>query len=113
MANTPLHNVADLIRAKNAGPFWMTLDVFLPDDDVYQRVCSSGVVDPGVIGGLYKTPAEGVRIFRQPALRAIKITFPRPAVQGSFTDRDMHSGQQHVLLAGIPIPDHASDGPGR
>jgi hypothetical protein len=104
VANTQLHEVADLVRAKNAGPFWMTLDVFLPSDEVYERVCASGVADPRVIGELYKTPAEGVRIFRQPALRAIKITFPRSVVQGSFTDRDMHSGQQHVLLAGINIP---------
>jgi len=105
MTSTPLDEIADLVRAKNAGPFWMTLDVFLPDDDAYARVCASGVVDPAVIGELYRTPVDGVRIFRQPALRAIKITFPRPAVQGSFVDRDMHSGQQHVLLAGIAIPD--------
>ncbi|CAN5342569.1 DUF4387 domain-containing protein [soil metagenome] len=113
MASAPLHEVADLVRAKNAGPFWMTLDVFLPDDDVYARVCASGVVDPQVIGELYRTPAEGVRIFRQPLLRAIKITFPRPAVQGSFTDRDMHSGQQHVLLAGVAVPDRLPGGPAR
>ena len=111
MANPSLREVADLVRAKNAGPFWMTLDVFLPDDAVYARVCASGVVDPRVIGELYRTPADGVRIFRQPALRAIKITFPRPTVQGSFTDRDMHSGQQHVLLAGIPIPEVVPGGP--
>ena len=39
-----------------------------------------------------------------PALRAIKISFPRPVTQGSFTDRDMHSGQQHVLLAAVVVP---------
>ena len=105
MASAPLHEIADLVRAKNAGPFWMTLDIFLPDDATYDRVCASGTVDPAVISALYATPADGVRVFRQPALRAVKITFPRPAVQGSFGDRDMHSGQQHVLLGAIQIPD--------
>lgn len=113
MASRPLHEVADLVRAKNAGPFWMTLDVFLPSEDAYARVCASSVVDPHVIGELYATPAEGVRVFRQPALRAVKISFPRPEVQGSFADRDMHSGQQHVLLADIAIPDSIPDGPAR
>lgn len=105
MSTRPLDEVADLVRAKNAGPFWLTLDVFLPTDEAYERVCASGVVDPVVVGGLYRTPPEKVRIFRQPTLRVIKISFPRPAVQGTLADRDMHSGQQHVLLASVPVPD--------
>ena len=105
MTSSPLGHVADLVRSKNAGPFWMTLDVFLPTDDAFERVVRSGVVDPEVIGALYRTPADGIRIFQLPALRAVKITFPRPTTQGSFGDRDMHSGQQELLLASIPVPD--------
>ena len=105
MTGRRLDEIADLVRAKNAGPFWLTLDVFLPTDDVYERVCASDVVDPEVIGELYRTPPGDVRVFRQPALRAVKISLPRPVVQGSFADRDMHSGQQHVLLAAITVPD--------
>ena len=108
MTSRPLDEIADLVRAKNAGPFWLTLDVFLPTDNAYERVCRSGVVDPEVIARLYRTSAAEVRIFRQSALRVIKISFPRPAVQGSFADRDMHSGQQHVLLASVPVPDSTS-----
>lgn len=99
-----LDDIADLVRAKNAGPFWLTLDVFLPSDEAFDRVCASDVVDPDVIASLYKSTPDKVRIFPMPALRAIKISFPRPVVQGSFADRDMHSGQQHVLLAAIAIP---------
>lgn len=104
-ATRPLDEVADLVRAKNAGPFWMTLDVFLPDDDTFARVLASPVVDPAVVGPLYGAPPAEVRVFPQPALRVVKISFPRPTVQGSFRDRDMHSGQQHVLLAALPVPD--------
>lgn len=104
MADQTLDDVADLVRAKNAGPFWLTLDVFLPDDEAYERVCVSGVVDPETIGRLYGAEPSGIRIFRLPALRALKISLPRPTVQGSFADRDMHAGQQHVLLAALPVP---------
>lgn len=102
-ASQTLDELADLVRAKNAGPFWLTLDVFLPTDDVYDRVVASDVVDPEVIASLYRTPPETVQVFTMPALRAIKISFPRPVVQGSFSDRDMHSGQQHILLAEIVV----------
>jgi hypothetical protein len=44
-----------------------------------------------------------VGIFRLPDLRAIKISFPRPVPQGSFTDRDIHAGQQHIPLAQLAI----------
>ncbi|WP_137845019.1 DUF4387 domain-containing protein [Microbacterium sp. 2FI] len=103
MAAETLDEIADLVRAKNAGPFWMTLDVFLPTDDAFTRVAASAVVDPAVIAGLYRVDAAQVRVFPMPALRAIKISFPRPVVQGSFADRDMHSGQQHVLLARVEV----------
>jgi len=104
-----LDDVADLVRSKNAGPFWLTLDVFLPTDEAYERVCASDVVDPGTIAALYKSHPDKVRVFAMPALRAIKISFPRPVTQGSFADRDMHSGQQHVLLAAIELPAHGDE----
>lgn len=40
-----------------------------------------------------------------PALRAIKVSMPRPRVQGSVGDRDMHGGQQYVALLDLPVPD--------
>ena len=102
-AGQTLDDIADLVRAKNAGPFWLTLDVFLPSDEAYERVCASDAVDPEVIAPLYRTTADQVQVFPMPALKAIKISFPRPVTQGGFSDRDMHSGQQHVLLAGILV----------
>ncbi|MEU1972007.1 DUF4387 domain-containing protein [Microbacterium sp. NPDC019599] len=107
MADQTLDELADLVRAKNAGPFWLTLDVFLPSDEVFARVAASPVVDPVVIADLYRATPDVVRIFPMPALRAIKISLPRPVTQGSFADRDMHSGQQHVPLARVLVPERA------
>ena len=98
-----LGDVADLIRSKNAGPFWMTLDLFFATDADYQRVAAPGILERLDIADLYRVPPDDVRIFHLPDLRAIKISFPRPVTQGSFTDRDIHAGQQHIPLAEFAI----------
>jgi hypothetical protein len=100
-----LGDVATLVRSKNAGPFWLTLDVFLPDEETFHLVSSSLVTDPVTIGELYRVDPDEVRVFVLAELRAIKISFPRPVVQGSLLDRDMHAGQQYVPLLTIEIED--------
>lgn len=100
-------DVAELVRSKNAGPFWITFDVFVRTDLDYECLSDPEAISEEVIGRLYHVDPGRVRIFRIPSLRAIKISFPRPVVQGSFFDRDMHSGQQYVPLAGLPWPRQA------
>ena len=102
-ATDPLGAVAD-VRSKNAGPFWLTLDVFAEDKATYDRIAVSPVTDPATIGQLYAVDPATVRVFRLPALLAVKVSFPRPVVQGSLHDRDMHAGQQHVPLLDLPVP---------
>jgi hypothetical protein len=104
MPDQALGTIARLIRSKNAGPFWITLDVFLGSDTDYQRVSAPAVLNEATVARLYQVPAGQIRIFRLPSLRTVKISFPRPAPQGSFTDRDMHAGQQHIPLAALRIP---------
>ena len=98
-----LGNVADLIRSKNAGPFWMTLDIFCGTDADYEAVAAPGTIEPRNIADLYGVPPDDVRIFHLPNLRAIKVSFPRPVTQGSFTDRDIHAGQQNIPLTRLTI----------
>ena len=52
---------------------------------------------------VYQTDPATVVLYRLPNIRVIKTSFPRPVVQGAFADRDMHSGQQHIPLAQLPI----------
>ncbi|MCU1686798.1 MAG: hypothetical protein JWQ81_7537 [Amycolatopsis sp.] len=101
------HTVGDqaaLIRTKNAGPFWMTIDIFFATDAAYQYVAESGALTENAVARLYQTDPAAVLLYRLPAIRVIKASFPRPVVQGSFADRDMHSGQQHVPVAGLVVP---------
>jgi hypothetical protein len=102
--------LADLVRSKNAGPFWITFDILLRSDADYERVSAVDLISPEVIAGLYKVDPAVVQIYRIPSIRAVKISFPRPVPQGSFYDRDMHSGQQHLPLAAVRLPEDRSDG---
>jgi hypothetical protein len=66
-------------------------------------VIRSPAADPGTIGELYRVDPDLVEVFLLANLRAIKISFPRPVVQGSLRDRDMHGGQQYVPLLTVEI----------
>jgi hypothetical protein len=100
----PLGALAQLVRSKNAGPFWLTLDVFFATDADYRRAAAPGALTEQAIADAYQVPSSDVTVHRLPTIRVIKASLPRPVVQGSFADRDMHSGQQHIPLADLLIP---------
>jgi hypothetical protein len=96
-------DVASIVRSKNAGPFWQTLDIFCDTDEDYNEIANSGVLSVETIARLYRVDASTIRIFRMPTLRAVKISFPRPTTQGGVHDRDIHAGQQHVPLLSLDL----------
>jgi hypothetical protein len=100
---TTLGQVADLVRSKNAGPFWQTLDVFFGSTDAYEKTVASGAITAAAVSELYEVDADDVAIFEMAHVNVIKISFPRLVPAGSFEDRDMHAGQQHVPLAALPV----------
>jgi hypothetical protein len=106
MPDSPLTlgELASQVRSKNAGPFWITLDVFFTTESDYQLVTGSAVLSPQAIARLYRVDPAAVKYFELPGILAVKISFPRPVTAGSFEDRDLHAGQQHVPLAGLPLP---------
>jgi hypothetical protein len=102
---TPPKTLGELaveIRSKNAGPFWVTLEAFMPDDNTYR--VAENLITADAIAKLYSVSPEQVQRFALPELRAVKVSFPRPVSQGSLHDRDMHAGQQHISLAALPLP---------
>ncbi|MCU1466544.1 MAG: hypothetical protein JWM72_2472 [Actinomycetia bacterium] len=101
--NTTIGELASLVRSKNAGPFWITIDIFLPNAAAYDRAATSPVTDVDVIAHRYAVEPSGVRVFLLPELQAIKISFPRPTLQGARDDRDMHAGQQYVPMLDLPV----------
>ena len=104
---TTLGELATLIRSKNAGPFTLTFDVMFDTEAAYRRVLASGVLTRAVFAALYRIPEDEVMFFQHDAARAIKVSIPRPAVQGSRDDGDMYGGQQHAPLVELVVPDRA------
>src|SRR5580704_5515616 len=103
-SDTPrtLGGLALEVRSKNAGPFWMTLEAFMPDEEAYR--VADAVITTELISELYHVPPASLQIYRIPDLHVIKVSFPRLVVQGSLHDRDMHAGQHHVPLASTVVP---------
>jgi hypothetical protein len=100
-----LGEIAQVVRSKNAGPFWITLDIFFRSDADFAHVRDAGVLTAEKIGELYGVDPALVRKFELPEIKAMKFSMPRSVVAGSFEDRDLHAGQQHVPLALLAIPD--------
>lgn len=94
---------AHYIRSKNAGPFWITIDVFCGDQERYDVLSKSKSLRPEVIARAYKVKAENIKIFLLPSIYTIKISYPRSLPQGSKYERDMHAGQQYVELGNLPV----------
>lgn len=92
--------VSDLVlkvRSKNAGPFWVTIDIFCGDKDAFQTITSSLATE--TVAGLFRQPADKLKRFDIAELNVVKFSMPRPVVQGDRFDRDMHGAQWAVLLA--------------
>jgi hypothetical protein len=97
-----LGDLALEVRSKNAGPFWMTLEAFMPDEATYR--IADALISAELISELYHVAPGSLQIFRIPHLHVVKVSFPRPTGQGSLHDRDMHAGQHHVPLASTVVP---------
>jgi hypothetical protein len=98
-----LGGLAELVRSKNAGPFWQTIDIFFATNENYRSVAESPLLTADAIARLYQVGVDSIRIWRLPDIRVVKISFPRRAVQGGVHDRDMHAGQQHVPLCELRV----------
>ncbi len=104
MTDAPRPTLGELaleVRSKNAGPFWVTMELFMRDAEGYALVADEEFLNEQVIAGLYAVDPAEVQFFRIPELDVVKVSFPRPIAQGSLRDRDIHAGQHHVPLASL------------
>lgn len=104
MPTRKLHEVARLIRSKNAGPFWLTFDIMFDEPAVYRQVCDSGVLSEDRVRGLYPHQARRLKYFQCDAAYAIKFSFPRDHSSGSPFDSDVFGGQQYAALLDLEVP---------
>lgn len=103
--------LADLcrhIRSKNAGPYWITVDLFFKDAAGFEGGIRDPALSPDRLAPRLGAGADHIKIIPIASLKAIKISYPRPQPQGWRGERDMHAGQGYVSLLDVEMAD---DGP--
>lgn len=94
-----LKDVSNVIRSKNAGPYELTLDVLLKEDEMFTKLREADIINKEMIATLYRIPVEDVlSIVYFPNARAIKATIVRPLPSGAMGERDVYGAQQHAPL---------------
>jgi hypothetical protein len=98
-----LKDVCRYIRSKNAGPFWVTVDLFFDGKESYAKYRDDPTISAAAIAAIYGVDAALVKRFAVESLNMVKISYPRPTAQGGVHERDMHSGQQFVPLLELQL----------
>ncbi|WP_025771060.1 DUF4387 family protein [Thioalkalivibrio sp. HK1] len=89
------------VRSKNAGPFWITVDIFSQDAKDHALLCRR--LRTEAVARVMRLSPEEIRRFEIDGLHVIKFSFRRPQVQGAIDDRDMHGAACACRLAEIPL----------
>ena len=96
-----LRSVVTKVRSKNAGPFWLTIDIFCGSAPAFERVRDG--LNSTELARRLDTPLQTLKRFDIADLNVVKISIPRPAVQGTAADRDMHGAAIAALVAEMEI----------
>ena len=99
-----LRDIASVIRTKNSGPYELTMDIMLPDDETYEKLLKAQAITKPVIASLYKISEEDVlSIVWFDKARAVKATIRRPLASGDVGERDVYGAQQHAPLMNLEV----------
>lgn len=98
-----IRDVCRHVRSKNAGPFWVTFDLFFDGEENFRRFGDSPSLGPNLFANLYGAKSDLVKRIAVPSLKVVKISYPRPHPQGWMGERDMHQGQSFARLLDVDI----------
>jgi hypothetical protein len=98
-----INQVCRHVRSKNAGPFWVTFDLFFDGEENFQRYSGSAVLGAELMQRLFGADPRFVKKFVVPKLHMVKISCTRTTAQGGEVERDMHCGQQYVRLLDVEL----------
>ncbi len=93
--------IVESIRSKNAGPFWLTIDIFCSDKRCFKKLCSN--LSTQKISNIFNLTTDQIQRYEILDLNVIKFSLPRPSVQGSHEDRDMHGATWAELIHEIEL----------
>lgn len=93
--------LVEKVRSKNAGPFWLTIDIFCGNSAAFDRVSKS--LSSERVAAVYGVAPDVLKRFDIADLNVVKFSLPRPVVQGTRADRDMHGAGWAVLLEELDL----------
>ncbi len=96
-----LSQMVQKIRSKNAGPFWLTIDLFCGTQSAYSTLVAQ--LTTRQIAGAFGVEETSIKRFDLPSLNVITFSLPRPQIQGSVVDRDMHGASWAALISELEI----------
>ena len=96
-----LGSIVQKVRSKNAGPFWLTIDIFCGTTTAYKQVVTSLSTDR--VAQVTGADPKDIKRFDIADLNVVKFSLPRPTIQGAANDRDMHGASWAALLAEVEL----------
>ena len=98
-----LEDVCHQIRSKNAGPFWISVDLFFRDREAFDRYAGAKELQPQHLASLFGVRPDQVGCYPVPDLAVLKISYPRRDPQGGMIERDLHGGQQYIRIVDLEL----------
>ena len=98
-----LEEVCHQIRSKNAGPFWISVDLFFRDREAFDRYAGAKELQPQHLAPLFGVRPDQVGCYPVPDLAVLKISYPRRDPQGGMIERDLHGGQQYIRIVDLEL----------
>lgn len=98
-----LRDVCRYVRSKNAGPFWITIDLFFDGPESYVRHADDPAIGVEAVASLLGVDVAQMKRFKVDDLSVVKLSYPRVQPQGGALERDMHGGQQYVPLLDVQL----------
>ena len=96
-----LIELAKILRSKNAGPLYLTLDIIFNNEKDLKRAIDGLTKEK--ISVAYGVGKSQIEIIVYEIVNSIKVTFPRKVISGSIYDDDIYGCQKHIPLANIEV----------
>lgn len=98
-----VQDVCTVVRSKNAGPYWVTFDLFFKGPEEFDRYAQHPALGAETFARLYGADPALVKRYPVASLNMVKISYARTSPQGGEVERDMHCGQQYVRLLAVEL----------
>jgi len=101
-----LESYASVLRSKNAGPFYTTIDVFFDDPEAFEMIRAGGYLTVAAVASACGLAEEEVYgIYWEEHAFGVKVTIRKRLPTDSTASTDIMGAHQHLPLAAMEIPD--------